>query len=273
MTAVVDWQEWLKRYQTDIAYPFMFRAVATLIANSKALAVWISGSRAIGRADQFSDLDIRIHAPTWTANDLAPWLYSVDPSGRPLVRLSKLGPTNWSYECVFADKAPIDLLVTTDNRPTISFDSVIFKVREPFFRQTSLQVGKESVANSDQLRNLIDGLIIDQQKFGKLMARGERLAALFLLEAQRLAVLRLAYIATRGVDCGDRSQHTLASLKLIRGILLNEAPSGVTEAVQNLSAEGSITESAEKIFAAAAVVSAAVKQRFPRFPSGWMDCP
>lgn len=263
MTPTVEnWRAWLDGFAGEPGYPFVMRAIGTLVADEKIAAVWIAGSRATRQADAHSDTDIRVHAPTWSTGDLEKWLQAVDPEQRPQVRLSRFGPSVLNYECLFREGVPVDLLVLTGEAPVLAFDSVVFKWREPLQRQPAPQVIKEVPLAVDDVRNLMDGVVIDQQKFRKLSARGDRLAALFLIEAQRFALLRLAYIAARGVDCGGKLQHTLASLKLVRDIVVKEGRPAIVEVAKTLEWSGAIEDSVAKIAAAIPVLFAELRGRF-----------
>lgn len=263
MNEIIDWRSWVESHCGTAERPVIERALGALIANDKVTAVWLSGSRVTGQADEHSDTDVRIHAPGWSDADQLAWLHATDPGRRPLVRFSKLGPTMLNYECVFAPEVAVDLLVFAADSPMLSFDSVVLKSREPLPRQPALQLVRETPVNPAELRNQVDGVIIDQKKFGKLLARGERLAAGFLLDAQRFAVLRLAYVATRGLDCGARQMHTLASLRLVRQVLLAEAPAGIRAGVVGLTAEGTVEENVAALAALIEPVFVELRRRFP----------
>lgn len=263
MIDVVNWRDWLKPYEREPAFPFIAGAVEAAIASEKFSAVWISGSRATRTTDQHSDIDIRAHAPSWAPADFRTWLNQVDPQRNALVRLSWLSPTHWNYECLLAGTVPVDLLVISGETPMISFDSVVFKTAAPLKMQASLQVIKDVGIGLDDLRNLMDGVVIDQQKFAKLLGRNDRFSALLLLDAQRFALLRLGYIAAGGTDCGPRGQHTLASLKLVRETISQKAPASVVAAVAGLVSERTIEENMKTISAAAEKIFAALLERFP----------
>lgn len=263
MADLVSWQEWIKRFESERAFPYIKRAIATLVADERIGAVWVSGSRVTGLGDQFSDIDLRVFAPAWGEEDLTPWLHAVDPLRRATVRLSKLAGIGWNYECVFfGGDVPIDLLVLTTAKPVVSSDSVVLKTDCALQHETSLKIIKEAPVTVEDLRNLIDGVAIDQRKFVKLLDRGDRLAASFLMEAQRLALLRLAFIATRGVDCGGRQYHTLASLKLAGGIIRREATPPIAAAIDGLTRDGTLMDNVNALAAAAAVIVAAARARF-----------
>lgn len=264
---LVNWQEWMRDYAAEPGYPFVARAFDWLIAQEKAAAVWISGSRATRTADAHSDTDIRVYAPGWTETDLAAWLRAVDPEQRGLVRLSKLGPSVFNYECLFRGSVVIDLLVLAGDPPVLAFDSVVFKLLQPLKRQPALLVIKEAPLTPDDLRNLMEGVLIDQQKFKKLAARHDPLAALFLVEAQRFALLRLAYIAARGVDCGPKPQHTLASLKLVRDTILREGPPPIVAVARDLEQAGDLTETVARLTASIPPLFDALRTRFPALPA------
>jgi hypothetical protein len=268
MNEMVDWQEWLKPYEQERGYPFMARSIAALIASEKSLAVWISGSRATRQADQYSDIDIRVHAPTWKADDLTSWLREVDPMQRALVRLSKLSPNHWNYECLFAGIAPIDLLVFTVDAPVLSIDSMVFKGAQSLERAPAFGLIKETAVTPTDVRNLVDGAIIDQRKFTKLLVRGERLAARFLLDGQRFTALRLGYIAARGVDCGGKQQHTLASLKLLYELVAGTETNAKANGAAALNGDGTLEEG---IFHVEAFLTSVVAKLDMRFPEAAVD--
>lgn len=263
MSETIDWQNWVQANCGTTERPVIERALGSLIANDKVPAVWISGSRVTGMADEHSDTDVRIHAPGWSEADLLAWLHATDPGRRPLVRFSKLGPTLLNYECVFGPDVAVDLLVFAGDAPMLSFDSLVLKGPGSLPRQPALQLVREVPINPAELRNQVDGVIIDQKKFGKLLARGERLAAAFLLDAQRFAVLRLAYAATRGMDCGARPLHTLASLRLVRQVLEKEASPAIRAGVLGLSPEGSVETNVAALAALIEPVLAELRRRFP----------
>ena len=70
-TDVANWQEWMRDYAAEPGYPFVARALGSLVAGEKIAAVWISGSRATRTADAHSDTDIRAYAPGWTEHEAA----------------------------------------------------------------------------------------------------------------------------------------------------------------------------------------------------------
>lgn len=263
---VKNWQEWLGAYAEESGYPFVARALSALVANEKIAAVWITGSRATRQADAHSDTDIRIHAPAWSASDLETWLKAVDPERPAFVRLSRFGPSVLNYECLFRDSIPIDLLAMTGEPPVLAFDAVVFKWREPLSRQPSLQVVKEAPIATEEVRNLMDGAVIDQQKFRKLFARDDRIGALFLLEAQRFALLRLAYLAARGVDCGAKPQHTLASLRLVQETIMKAGTPAVQAIAADLAATGTLTETVKLFAANMPPLFAELRRRFADLP-------
>jgi hypothetical protein len=266
MSHLVNWREWLEPYEPERGFVLFGKAIEGLLADEKVTAVWASGSRAINRADSFSDLDLRIHARNWSAEDFSLWVEKTNSMQRPLVRLSKLGASVWNYECLFAENIPVDLLVFSGDAPSISFDSVIFKMTEPLSCQQVLRLVKEEPFTSDDIRNLMDGFLIDHQKFTKLLARKEALPVFFLIESQRLALLRLAYLATRGVDCGARNQHTLASIKLVESKILNEAKPQIVDAILALEKDRSCSEEIACLANAGEVIFGALRQRFSIIP-------
>jgi len=261
MSEMIDGQEWLQANLDGVQQVYVGRALEWLMANDKVAALWISGSRASGEADAHSDTDIRAHAPGWNEADTAGWLRAVGANPRPLVRLSRLGPAVLNYECLFGADVEIDLQIFPGEQPVIAFGSLLLKGREPLPRQPGPQWVREAPIGAAELRNLMDGATIDQKKFGKLLARGERLAALFLLDAQRYALLRLAYIATRGMDCGARPVHTLASLRVVRRVLEQEAVSPIRAGVQRMADEGSIEEKIAGLGALMEAVFAGLHER------------
>jgi Nucleotidyltransferase domain. len=243
-----DWAEWSRGLAAVRGGERMMRAVETLLREEKVAALWISGSRAVGAADEHSDVDIRIHAPGWTEGDFETWLAAVQPETRGRWRLSKLGPAVWNYECLFTGDVPLDLLVfATPEAPVVSADSVVFKSGPALKKAEVSLLVKETPAGAREARALLDGAEIDLQKFPKLFARGERLGAWFLLEAVRFSVLRLAYVAVRGKDCGPKAVHTLASLKAIRKAIEEAGGERGREWLRELEAEGTLEESAARM--------------------------
>ncbi|MES2692306.1 MAG: hypothetical protein V4773_02460, partial [Verrucomicrobiota bacterium] len=226
-------------------------------------SLWISGSRATGKDDRHSDTDIRLHGPRWTEQDTAELLARIGPEGGALVRLSKLAPTVWNYECVFANDVAVDLLINTGETAQASADSVVFKAGEALKRQPALQLVRETVPTPAEVRNLMDGLAIDLGKFPKLFARGERLAALFLLDVQRYAVLRLAYLATRGADCGIKTQHTLASLKVILATVLGESSPEIRTIAKGLEIDEPVEKAVDRMTVAMPTLFAVLRKHFP----------
>lgn len=266
MTDVARWEEWLAGRVPEREWPAVRRGVKSLFESPKVEALWVSGSRAMGRTDAYSDTDLRVHAPTWTEADMHGWLREVDTE-RALVRLSKFGPTVWNYECAFSSGALVDLLVFTGPDPVVSFDSVILKATLPLTRQPALRLVPEMPVTVDEVRNLIDGAWIDQQKFKKLLARNARLTATFLLDAQKFALLRLAYIATRGVDCGGKPSFTLASLKLIQQVVLTEASPRMVAAVEELATDLPLERGVERARELLGLVTEELRGRFPSLPT------
>lgn len=240
----IDARIWLDSWAGSPGFSEVERALSALIDDEKIFAVWISGSRVTGETDEHSDTDIRVHAPGWIAADFSRWLVRVDPSRQALVRLSKFGSTMLNYECVLPGRVGIDLLVFAGECPKVSFDSVILKSAVQLERELVSQVIKAVAIEREELRNLMDGVVIDQQKFAKLFVRGERLAAWFLLEAVRFALLRLAYIAACGEDCGTKQLHTLASLKLVCRAIRERGSPALAELVEALAADGTLEASA-----------------------------
>ena len=262
MTEVANWAEWVRTRGGFPGSDVVGAAIESLLADEKVKALWISGSRAINEADRYSDTDIRIHAPGWSDADFAGWIDELAPASRRLVRLSKLGPTLLNYECVIGHEVAIDLLVFTAGEPVVASDSVVFKALMPLQRQSSLQVVRETPVNAADVQHLLDGATIDQQKFKKLFARGERLGAWFLLEAMRFALLRLVYVAVRGVDCGPKPLHTLASLKHMRRQIVQEGDAAARTWIDMLEASGTLEEQAGKFGELLPKIAAAVTTRF-----------
>lgn len=264
VSEVADWTAWSRNVAATRGGGLVTRAVGVLLAEAKVAALWISGSRAVSEADEHSDTDIRIHAPGWTEADFERWLNAVQPERPVRWRLSKLGPAVWNYECLFEGDVPVDLLAFgAAEGPVVSLDSVILKGGAGLRKLETLQLVKEAPIDAREVQRLVDGAAIDQQKFEKLFARGERLGAWFLLEAVRFSLLRLAYVAVRGVDCGAKPVHTLASVKRVRRTLREQGGAAAAAWLAELEAEGSLEESAARLGRLAIAVSAAVAQRFP----------
>ncbi len=248
MIAAVEWEAWVSRQANVRGADIVRRAIEALLGESNVVALWVSGSRAAGVADEHSDVDIRIHAPGWEEEDFERWIEMLQREPRVRWRLSKLGPTVWNYECLFADDVPVDLLVfASPDAPVVSVDSVVFKGAAGLKQAEGSLLVKETPAGEREVRALIDGLEIDLQKFEKLFARGERLGAWFLLEAVRFSVLRLAYVAVRGKDCGPRPMHSLASVKAVRAKIAKDGGEVGREWVRELEAEGTLEESAARM--------------------------
>ena len=244
----VEWERWASRLAIARGGGLVRRAVEVLLPDAKVAALWVSGSRAAGTADEHSDVDIRIHAPGWTEEDFARWRETLQREPRVRWRLSKLGPAVWNYECLFAGDVPVDLLVFAANEaPVVSVDSVVFKGGAALKPAAGPLLVKETVVGEREARALLDGAEIDLQKFEKLFARGERLGAWFLLEAVRFSVLRLAYVAVRGKDCGPKAVQTLASLKAIRQRIADEGGGQGREWLRRMEAEGTPEEGAARM--------------------------
>ncbi len=248
MIETAEWETWASRQTNVRGGDIVRRAIEALLKEVNVVALWVSGSRAVGAADEHSDVDIRIHAPGWEEEDFERWIETLQRESRVRWRLSKLGPTVWNYECLFAGDVPVDLLVFANpDAPVVSVDSVVFKGAAALKQAEGSLLVKETPAGEREVRALIDGLEIDLQKFQKLFARGERLGAWFLLEVVRFAVLRLAYVAVCGRDCGPRPMHSLASVKAVRAKIAKDGGEEGRSWVRELEAEGTLEESAARM--------------------------
>lgn len=262
MIETVEWETWAPRLATARGGELARRAAEVLLSDPKVKALWVSGSRVMGTADEHSDIDIRIHAPEWTEGDFARWLETLQREPRVWWRLSKLGPAAWNYECLFAEDVPVDLLVfTAAEPPVVSVDSVVFKGGAGLKRAEGSLLVKETLVGEREARALLDGAKIDLQKFDKLFARGERLPAWFLLEAVRFSVLRLAYVAVRGKDCGPKAVQTLASLKAIRKAIADEGGERGRAWLRGMEAEGTLEEGAARMEELVTEIRRRIEQR------------
>lgn len=243
-----EWETWASRLAQARGGELVRRAIEALLNEAKVVALWVSGSRAVGAADEHSDVDIRIHAPGWAEEDFGRWLETLQREPRVRWRLSKLGPTVWNYECLFAGDVPVDLLVfAAPDAPVVSVDSVVFKGGAALKQAVGSLLVKETPVGERETQALMDGAEIDLQKFDKLFARGERLGAWFLLEAVRFSVLRLAYVAVRGKDCGPKPVHSLASVKAVRLGIAEKGGAAGREWLRQMEAEGMLEETVARM--------------------------
>ncbi len=243
MIEAAEWETWASGLANVRGGELVRRAIEALLKEAKVVALWVSGSRAVGAADEHSDVDIRIHAPGWVEEDFGRWRETLQREPRVRWRLSKLGPTVWNYECLFAGDVPVDLLVfAAPDAPVVSLDSVVFKGGAALKQAEGSLLVKETPVGERETQALLDGAEIDLQKFDKLFARGERLGAWFLLEAVRFSVLRLAYVAVCGKDCGPKPLHSLASVKAVRAAIGEKGGAAGREWLGRMEAEGTLEE-------------------------------
>lgn len=248
MSEIAEWATWAPRLEKARGGETVRRALEAMLNDPKVSALWVSGSRAVGAADEHSDVDIRIHARGWSEADFERWLAAVRGETRGRWRLSKLGPAVWNYECLFAGNVPVDLLVfSADEAPVVSVDSVVFKSTSELKKAETSLVVKEAPVGPREVQALVDGAEIDLQKFEKLFARGERLAARFLLDVARFSAVRLAYVAVRGQDCGPKPMHTLASIKVVRKRIREEGGEAGCRWIDALEADGTLEDAVERV--------------------------
>ncbi len=265
MSGPREWTEWRRGLAEGRGGGVVTRGIEQLLNEEKVAALWISGSRAVGAADEHSDVDIRIHAPGWGEADFERWLAGVQPESRARWRLSKLGPTLWNYECLLAGEVPVDLLVFGGaEAPVVSVDSVIFKHRGALKQAEVSGLVKEAPVGPREVRALLDGAEIDRQKFGKLFARGERLGAWFLLEAVRFSAVRLAYVAVRGKDCGPKAAHTLASIKVVRQRIRDEGGAAAQAWLTELEAAGTLEDVVARVVEVTRELAGVLEERATR---------
>jgi hypothetical protein len=191
----------------------------TCAADSSIQAIWVGGSLAAGRGDQYSDVDFRIavepgHLDRWIHPDWERYL-PIRPSGGVLLRF---GERALLHHVVLADGTIVDFYVqdTTQHNPEPHL--VILACRTAEFRAKLEGFVQPAAA----LVRAIDGAVVRQffveywittHKEMKALGRNYDHFSFAGLYVERMALLRAWYMQAVGKDIDSRvTLHMLGTL-------------------------------------------------------------
>lgn len=192
--------------------------VTKLWSQLDVVALWVGGSLATERADQYSDVDLYVAV---SAQDLSDWyIPNLDLLFEGLCRLhqiSNFGREFFVHHLVLATGEVYDLHLQSTDRAPIPGYKLILGCREPKFLAI-LQASLESInvdfgpASPLMIADLIEIYWLHAHKHRKVLARNLDLVAWTGLKLLQPIVLRLYYILATGDDCGDLNRATIHQL-------------------------------------------------------------
>ncbi len=194
------------------------RAVEHLAADTNVRAVWLGGSFAVGSADRFSDVDLRIavntsHLSQWRALDCTS-IFGQDRLGGIFL---PFGDEAFLHHLVLEDGTIFDFFVQTTERQNPEHAIKVLSCRdeafagllEDFERPISAQM---PLAQPQTLLELIIEFWMNSHKHRKVMARGLPMLAAIGVQLERMTLMRLWYALLSGRDAGGRpSIHGLSA--------------------------------------------------------------
>jgi hypothetical protein len=184
-------------------------------------ALWLGGSFSDGRADEFSDVDLRVAVP---ASDLPRWrkpdwrsIFGRDGVGNTL---TDFGADAFLNHLVLDDGTIFDFFVQSDQRDNkehaikvLGCRSAQFAARLATFARSETVPPQAAAAQT--LRQLIIDTWIISHKHRKVLARGLHLLMLTGLHHERSVLIRLWYAEHTGMDMAGRpSIHSLTPVTL-----------------------------------------------------------
>lgn len=182
-------------------------------------AIWVGGSLAAGRGDQYSDVDFRIavepgHLDRWTSPDWDQYL-PLRPSGGILMRF---GERALLHHLVLSDGTIVDFYVQDTTQQNFEPNVVILASRNPALRETLEGFARPAAAlvreiEGAAVRQFLVDYWITTHKQMKALARKYDHSAFAGLYLERMALLRAWYMQATGQDIDARvSLHMLGAL-------------------------------------------------------------
>ncbi len=186
-------------------------AVRQLAADERVIAGWLGGSFATGRADAYSDVDLRI-----AVVDPSAWR---DPDFLAVFGQLALGHTFIDFKqsghlhhLVLTDGTLFDLFVCATDVDRVEPEAVVLWARHPD-DLPSMTIGHATppAPTAASVGQLLIEYWMTSHKHRKPLARGLASMCVIGLHHERLALLRLWAIRHGGLDIGGRATiHTLS---------------------------------------------------------------
>lgn len=193
-------------------FPLIREVSNKLRESSDVVALWIGGSIARGESDSYSDIDYRVAVTPetfsrWLSLDLST-IFPISPAG---VTTYRFGHTNVFYHMLLCDGTQFDLFIQCEGDEVSREPNVIIECRSSGMRAKIEEAGKShpDISFASPTAEEVEGLLvrtwIDMSKTYKVLIRG--LAPILLIgqQIERLALIRLSFILSTGLDCGDLS--------------------------------------------------------------------
>ena len=189
-----------------------------LWARDDVRALWLGGSLASGRGDRYSDVDLRVAvAPA----DLVRWqsvgmatLFGAAPVAH---QVQTLGPDRLLHNVLLRNGDAYDLYVQSTSAEPEAEEVQVLGCRDETFAARLADAWPARRApepvRGPALHELLCGFWVNSHKHRKVIARDLDLLATIGIQHDRLAVLRLWYMAATGLDATSRpSIHTLTGM-------------------------------------------------------------
>lgn len=200
------------------------------LADERILAIWVGGSLASGKGDQFSDIDFRIAVAAGTVDEWSKpeWTRFLPEAPVGAIQM-RFGPGTLLHHMVLGDGAIVDLLIMDTETAREEPDVVVLGARSPELRAQIESYATPAVSlvkaiEPETLRNFLVDYWIASHKQGKAMGRGFDESSFVGLYVERMALLRAWFMEATGKDIEARmSLHMLGALhKGLAGRLSHE---------------------------------------------------
>ena len=187
---------------------FLKRLAPRLWQESDVVALWVGGSLASGRADAYSDVDLRVAV---TSEGLAEWW---EPDFEALFEglclsgmFMRFGEGSLLHHLILSSGEIYDLYVQRVDYPLTEECRLVLGCRDEQLRE-KLEGGQEVPierlpADALLIRRLLEGYWLHTHKHQKVLFRGLDLLLYEGINRMRPILLRLYYILATGKDCGD----------------------------------------------------------------------
>lgn len=189
----------------------LLRQIASMcLADPRIQAIWVGGSLAAGRGDEYSDIDFRIAVDaadleSWIEPDWAHYL-PILPAGGLLMRF---GEHSLLHHLVLGDGTIVDFYVQDTSKPNPEPQIVVLACRnEAFGSQLEASTAPASPLarpiEAQALQQLLVDYWIASHKQLKALARRYDYSAFAGLYVERMALLRAWYLEYAGQDIEAR---------------------------------------------------------------------
>ena len=184
----------------------------------EVVAVWLGGSIARGKADCYSDVDLRIAVvpealEAWRHVDL-----NTQFAGRCVAHvLLPFGQFAFLHHLVLASGDIYDVWVQSSEEAVHDEFILTLACRDGKFadklrKPQCAPLPEPQSADGETVRQLLEGFWINTHKHRKVLHRGLHLLALTGIHNDRQLLLRLWYIQATGNDCGEMRTQTIHGL-------------------------------------------------------------